>query len=325
MIGQAFQRLTVIAAAGKDKKRQLRWLCSCVCGGQAIVAGVLLRKGETRSCGCLQREAVRAKNRTHGLTGTRLYTIWANMKARCQNPNYEQFEHYGGRGIEVCAEWQAFESFAQWARANGYREDLTIDRVDNDGGYAPSNCRWATSLEQARNKRPRKDQKLSDADVSAIREDSRNRRIVAAAYGVRPTHIDRIRSGVRRSFPTERKAMKTFNSVAAQGEVNLRRIDALPEGLVPVAVEAGLLIVGHSESGHHHGFRPEVGVAVMERPAADVPQGLKVLYAILENPTALIQDATTPHEPLMVDAGIWEIRIAREFDPFAEQARQVAD
>ncbi len=118
--------------------------------------------------------------------------------------------------------------------------------------------------------------------------------------------------------------MKTFSKVAAQGEVNIRRIDALPEGLTPVGPEKGLLIVGHSESGHHHGFRAGAGVAVMER-TADVPQGMKILYAILENPTAMIQDAASPHEPMMLDAGVYEIRIAREYDPFAEQARQVAD
>lgn len=120
--------------------------------------------------------------------------------------------------------------------------------------------------------------------------------------------------------------MKTFKLVAAQGEVNIRRIDAanVPAGLTNVAPEKGLLIVGHSESGHHHGFRAAAGVAVMER-TTDVPAGMKILYAILENPTALIQDAAAPHEPMMLDAGAYEIRIAREYDPFSEQARQVAD
>lgn len=120
--------------------------------------------------------------------------------------------------------------------------------------------------------------------------------------------------------------MKTFKFVAAQGEVNIRRIANLPTnaGLIPVAPEKGLLIVGHSESGSHHGFRAGPGVAVMER-TADVPHGMKMLYAILEKPTTLIQDAAAPHEPIMLDAGFYAIRISREFDPFAQQARQVAD
>lgn len=118
--------------------------------------------------------------------------------------------------------------------------------------------------------------------------------------------------------------MKTFNQTAAQGEVNLRKVDALPDGLAPVNLECGLLILGHSESGHHHGFRDQTGVIVMER-TKDVPAGMRILYAILENPTALIQDAPAPHEPLMVPPGIYEVRISREYDPFAEQPRQVAD
>jgi hypothetical protein len=120
--------------------------------------------------------------------------------------------------------------------------------------------------------------------------------------------------------------MKTFKLTAAQGECNIRRIDAtaIPAGLAPVTPEKGLLIVGHSESGHHHGFRAQAGIALLER-TKDVPQGMKILYAILENPTELIQDAAAPHEPLMLDAGAYEVRISREFDPFAEQARRVAD
>jgi hypothetical protein len=122
--------------------------------------------------------------------------------------------------------------------------------------------------------------------------------------------------------------VKTFKISAAQGECNIRRLAELPEaasaGLTAVAPENGLLIVGHSESGHHHGFRAAPGVTVLER-TRDVPTGMKILYAILDNPTALIQDAASPHEALTMEAGIFEIRISREFDPFAEQARRVAD
>lgn len=120
--------------------------------------------------------------------------------------------------------------------------------------------------------------------------------------------------------------MKTFKLTAAQGEVNIRRIDPsdLPADLVAIAPENGLLIVGHSESGHHHGFRASAGVTVLER-TKDVPAGMKILYAILENPTQLIQDADAPHEALGFEAGVYEVRLSREYDPFAEQARQVAD
>ena len=119
--------------------------------------------------------------------------------------------------------------------------------------------------------------------------------------------------------------MKTFKLTAAQGEVNIRKIGgSIPADLAPVKPEKGLLIVGHSESGHHHGFRDQAGVTVLER-TKDVPAGMKILYAILENPAELIQDAAAPHETIMLDAGEYEIRISREYDPFAEQARAVAD
>lgn len=122
--------------------------------------------------------------------------------------------------------------------------------------------------------------------------------------------------------------MKTFKLSAAQGEVNIRRIDNIPENiktsLVQVKPEKGILIVGYSESGHHHGFRADSGVTLLER-TQDVPAGMKILYAIVENPTMLIQDVSSPHETIAYDPGIYEHRISREFNPFAEEARRVAD
>lgn len=122
--------------------------------------------------------------------------------------------------------------------------------------------------------------------------------------------------------------MKSFKIRGAQGEVNMRRIAEIPAGikasLVPVTPENGLLIVGHSESGHHHGFRSDGGIALMER-IENVPAGMKILYAIIENPTEMLQDCTSPHETVGFDPGIYEFRISREFNPFTEEARRVAD
>ena len=118
--------------------------------------------------------------------------------------------------------------------------------------------------------------------------------------------------------------MKSFKFSAAQGEVNIRKVDAIPDGMASVAPEKGLLIVGHSESGHHHGFRDDGAVQLMER-TKDVPAGMKILYAIVKNPTALIQDASAPHDMIALDPGLYEFRISREFNPFTEQARRVAD
>lgn len=204
MIGRAFSRLTVAGSAGRDRKRNLLWRCVCHCGGETVTAGYRLRSGETRSCGCLQREKVAERNQSHGRSKTRLYSIWCNMRARCENGRHPQYHDYGGRGIAVCEQWRTFEPFADWAFANGYTDDLTIDRVDNDYGYSPGNCRWATRLEQSRNKRARHDQKLTDDQVEAIRSDTRIQAHIAAEYGVRQQHIARIKNGTRRSFPTER-------------------------------------------------------------------------------------------------------------------------
>ena len=121
---------------------------------------------------------------------------------------------------------------------------------------------------------------------------------------------------------------KSFKIVAAQGECNLRRISEIPtdikNALIPVKSEKGFLVVAHSESGNSHGFRDDGNVTIMER-TKDVPAGMKILYAIVQNPSELIQDAAMPHEGIAVEPGIYEMRISREYNPFLEEARRVAD
>lgn len=130
-----------------------RWLCECVCGKKTVVQASNLKTGNTKSCGCLQSETARERSTRHGQTGTRLFWTWQHMIGRCTRVSDKAYRWYGGRGISVCHKWlNSFESFRDWAMANGYADNLTIDRIDANGNYCPENCRWITIDEQQRNK-----------------------------------------------------------------------------------------------------------------------------------------------------------------------------
>ena len=150
--GHRFNRLTVIHEA-EQRKNARHFLCKCDCGKENMVALGRLRSGMTKSCGCLHSEITAARNQKHGLCGTRLYRTWGHMMGRCNNPADARYVLYGGRGIKVCDEWQNFHTLYEWAMANGYSHELTIDRKDGDGHYEPNNCRWATWKQQQNNRR----------------------------------------------------------------------------------------------------------------------------------------------------------------------------
>lgn len=152
MIGRKFGMLTVL---GREPDRYFPsgrhrdlWRCKCECGSEKNVLGADLRYGKTVSCGCKKKQG----RKTHGGSKTRLFKSWSDMKSRCYNKNNKRYARYGGRGISVCEEWiDNFESFRDWAITNGYDENLTIDRIDNDGNYCPENCRWSTVKSQMQN------------------------------------------------------------------------------------------------------------------------------------------------------------------------------
>jgi len=163
LTGQRFGRLVVLERARAARHGEsAKWLCHCDCGKEKIVSGKLLRRGDTRSCGCLHSEELREMSITHGLSKTRLYCVWSSMKDRCYRPACKSYPNYGGRGITVCPEWlHDFAAFRDWAMSHGYDESVpcgtcTLDRIDNDKGYSPENCRFVSMKVQNNNRRPRR-------------------------------------------------------------------------------------------------------------------------------------------------------------------------
>lgn len=148
LVNQRFGKLTVLRRAERNSKSgNAMWVCKCDCENIVTVIGSHLRSGHTTSCGCN-----RISERSMGHSKDRLYRTWSGMHNRCYDPTHDRYKWYGGKGISICDEWQDFMTFRTWALANGYNDDLTIDRIDSDGNYRPDNCQWVDMKVQANNR-----------------------------------------------------------------------------------------------------------------------------------------------------------------------------
>jgi hypothetical protein len=151
LTGQRFGRL--VALTFEKRPQGAWWHCRCDCGGTAVVRGAMMTRGNTSSCGCIQREQLAARNRKHDLHGQGPYQTWKHMRRRCYAPSSLGYQWYGVRGISICDAWQDYGTFHAWAMSSGWQKGLTIERIDNDGNYEPGNCTWIPNELQSKNKR----------------------------------------------------------------------------------------------------------------------------------------------------------------------------
>lgn len=197
LTGQKFNRLRVLRKVGKTKYGKILWLCECDCGNLCNATTGGLKSKNNQSCGCYRKEVF--TNKKHGFKYSRLYNSYIHLKQRCYNPNNQDYKYYGGRGITVCDEWKDdFQAFYDWSMSHGYKDDLTIDRIDNNKGYSPENCRWVTMQYQSNNKRT--NHRITyNSETHTIKEWAK---ITKINYGTLVSRINRNKWNIEKSLNT---------------------------------------------------------------------------------------------------------------------------
>lgn len=206
LTAQRFGNLMVLKRIGNDKYGRTQWQCRCTCGNLTNVASGNLVSGHTSSCGCgeaLNRKRLGLRSERHGKYGTSIYNVWNAMVQRCSNPNQPSFKNYGGRDIQVCDEWKTFESFYEWAKRSGYvegiaRGECTIERIDVNGNYCHTNCKWVNMQEQANNKRTNR-RLLHNGECKTLAQWARALNI---SYSCLAQRINRLGWSVERALTT---------------------------------------------------------------------------------------------------------------------------
>lgn len=198
LTGHRYGRLTVLKRDGHIHGKTA-WICRCDCGKIVRKDANAMRQGYSLSCGCMRRELAAIRHTKHNHCRTRLYDTYNNMKARCYRKSNHKYPIYGGRGIKICDEWlKDFGEFYDWAISHGYREDLTIDRIDNDGDYEPGNCRWVTNKVQSMNRRSNRYLEF-DGQRKTIEEWSE---ITGLRYGVISSRVNKLKWSAEKALTT---------------------------------------------------------------------------------------------------------------------------
>lgn len=204
LTGKVFGYLTVLERGENSNGGSARWKCRCICGRETLVVSAALNSGKTISCGCMGLKHATEAKLKHGdalcRQRNRLYEIWAAVKRRCYNPHCDAYPYYGGKGIKVCPEWMEYESFKEWAMTNGYADNLSIDRIDSNGDYEPSNCQWIPMSENI--SRAKRYPLSMQQKAFAMLDSGENQAAVAEALGISRFTLNRWRK--ERGYPVRK-------------------------------------------------------------------------------------------------------------------------